>query len=227
LGHHWSEILKKKEKSIVVYSQSWGVPLLDVGTNTDGKRRNNRLFMSNAFNAISNNSDINTVILVAEWANYTDGRRYGDTKTSYYTDKMSKTTSIDENVKVFERGLERTLDMFRRRGIKIIVVGSVPEYDLRVPEYLGKLYRFSGGTNIPKEYSITYREYEKRNVNVLNAFKNANVYNRAKYVDSFDLFYNGTFCEYIDNDNNVFYQDGSHLTYIGSKGIVNAVVKTL
>ena len=79
LTTYLAEILKSKEKSFVVYSQSWGVPLLDVGTDTaDNKRRKNRMFMSNALNEILNNTDINTVILFAEWANYTEGRRYLD-----------------------------------------------------------------------------------------------------------------------------------------------------
>jgi peptidoglycan/LPS O-acetylase OafA/YrhL len=221
------EVLINKEKSLVVYAQSWGVPLLDVATNTPEKCRSNRVFMLNALNDVVNNSNIDTVIMVAEWANYTEGRRWGDTITSYYTDKYSKSNSIDENVKVFERGLKRTLELLANRGIKIIIVGSVPEYNLRVPEYLGKLYRFYNSTKIPREYLITYKDYEKRNANVFKAFGNANVYKLANYIDTFKLFCNGTFCEYMDNDNNVFYQDASHVSYSGSKVIVNEIVKVL
>ena len=134
---------------------------------------------------------------------------------------------MDENSKVFGRGLERTLELLERRKVKIIVVGSVPEYNIRVPETLGKLYHFTAGTKLPKEYLITRKEFVKLNINVLNAFKSSNIYNRATYIDTFNLFYNGAFCDYIDNGNNVYYFDGNHLTYLGSKTVVDEIIKNI
>jgi peptidoglycan/LPS O-acetylase OafA/YrhL len=228
LTSYLDEILNNKGKSLIVYSQIWGVPLLDVGTDTViEKSRNNRTFILNAYNSILSNSDIDTVILAAEWANYTEGRRYLDTETAYYTDKMSRVISMDENLKVFERGLKRTLDLLDSRRIKIIVVGSVPEYDWNVPQFLGKSYRFTGSTTIPKEFLITLEKYEKRNANVLKAFKNVDIYSRSRYVDPFSLLCNGTSCKYMDSDNNVFYVDGNHLTYSGSKAVVDDILKSL
>jgi len=219
-----SNRLKEKNRTIIVYSRSWGVPLLDVGASNSTKGEKNREFMTNAFEEVVKNKKIKDVFLFAEWANYTTGGRWKNKTTSFYTDKYSKEKSLDENQKVFERGLERTLNLLKNADKNVFIIGSVPEYEVYIVDYLAKSSHLTKKILLPEELSINKKKYIKRNLEVIKAFEILNKYKNVTYIDAFNIFCKNDSCRYIDENSNIFYQnDGNHLTYYGSIPIVEKI----
>jgi peptidoglycan/LPS O-acetylase OafA/YrhL len=222
-----SEILLQNHKAVNVYSRSWGVPLLDVGTDSIRKKPQNRAYMQRAYDEIVNNPHIDTVILSAQWANYTEGRRYGNKEVSFYTDSLSEEKSLTENVLVFKRGLKRTLDALTSRGIKVIIVGSVPEYQTHVPDEVAKNYFITGKAELRTINSVTKKQYMQRNSNVEPLFRIISDYKNTYFISPFSLMCVNGECSYRDNDFNIYYQDSNHLSYYGSKIIVDKLKELL
>jgi hypothetical protein len=201
--------------------------LLDVGTETIGKLPSNRVFMSQAFDKIKNNKNIKTVILVAEWANYTKGMRYPEKVSSYYTDKQSIKKTLDENVNVFGRGVDRTLKILKESDKKIIIVGSIPEHQAKLPDTILKSYIKTGNIELPDKYKVKYSKYLTRNREVIEAFEKYGVYSDATYIDTYGTLCVDENCKLADVYNNSYYSDASHLSYYGSIVIVDEILRHL
>lgn len=227
LTKRFSETLKTKKLSAVVYAQSWGVPLLDVGTDTVGKLPSNRSFMSQAFNEIKNNKNIKTVILVAEWANYTKGMRYPEKVSAYYTDKESIGKTLDENINVFGRGVDRTFKILKESDKKIIIVGSIPEHQTKFPDTILKSYIKTGNIELPDKYKVKYSNYLNRNREVIEAFEKSGVSSDVTYIDAYGKLCEDENCKLADVYNNAYYSDASHLSYYGSIVIVDEILRHL
>jgi len=218
------KILRSNNKSMVVFSQSWCPPLIDFATTNHGKRPYCRDFMNNAFSSIENNSNIKTVFLHAEWANYTKGMRAGEKVEAFYTDSFSPEESIDENTLAFTRSLERTQSFLSNLKKNTILISSVPEYELHVPQTLAKL-RLEGVNELPVEYQINFSKYQDRNKEVLGAFNFTKSKDLAiTIIDAYAVLCEKEFCSYVDG-NRPLYQDKSHLSYEGSTLITRELEK--
>lgn len=212
---------------MIVFAQSWGVPLIDFATDDRGKCPHCRDFMGEAFNEIKNNDSIKTVILFAEWANYTKGMRFGSRVKSHYTDSLSTEKSFSENSLAFSRSLERTRDFLSKAGKNVVIVTGVPEYEVSVSKALAKL-RFMGNRDkeirLPAVNEITLSKYQERNREVTKALGMLNVDERAFIIDAYKALCEKGYCNYISG-NQVLYADGNHLTYDGSKIITRELQK--
>lgn len=215
-------------KSIKVYAQSWGVPLLDIGTDDIiGKKRNNRKYFENAYKSIIDNNNINTVILFAEWSNYTKGYRHGDKKVSFYNDSFTKVESLEENINVFRRSLKKSLKVLTDKNKKVIIVESVPEYYVSLPDYVAKVKYFTGKTILPKKYLVDRDKYEDRNKEVMKIFEEYKGYDNINLVDVLNIMCPVNECHYVSDLNELYYTDANHLSYVGSLEISEKIFEKM
>ncbi len=220
------EILKKQNKSMVVYAQAWCPPLIDFGTDNINKVPVCREYMTSSFAKIMKDKKIETVVLAAEWPNYTKGIRPGtDTDQAYYTDEHSVEKSLEENYAAFTRSIDRTLNSLSEKNKKVVFITSVPEYEVNVPIALTKRYLI-GEKELPQEYRVTLSEYKKRNKEVFNALINAKESDSIAIINSSSIFCQGEYCDYHDGDL-PSYEDSNHLTYEATRLITKELEKLL
>ncbi len=216
--------LRKNNKAMIVFAQPWCPPLIDFATDDIKKNPFCRDYMGEAFDYIKNSTSIKTVVLVAEWANYTKGLR-GDRKTvSYYTDSHSKEKSLKENSLAFIRSLKRTRDILFKTNKGTILVTSVPEYNLDIPRTLSKLRLFGLANELRVEDKVDLAKYQERNKEVITSFEAASIKTWALVIDAYKVLCKEEYCSYMI-DNKAFYMDANHLSYEGSKLFVREIEK--
>lgn len=207
-------------KSVVFYTGSWCAPLAGVGTADAGKSPQCRDYMAKAFAEVAASRTIKAVVLVAEWGNYTHGSRWNVPGTSYYSDAASKELGPDENLRVFERGLARTLALLK--GKQVILVKSVPEYEAVVPVYLEKNLHNNGAADLGDK-RVDRTKYDARNKEVDGILKGAEA--SVVLIDPFQIFCQEGLCRYIDSNGNLYYIDDSHLSNAGAKLVVEEIFR--
>jgi len=220
-----SDALKARGQSALIYSQQWCPPLVDVGTDMARKNPGCRAFMDAALATVANNPRVKTVVLAAEWSNYTTGSRWGDPGTALYSDRQTQKKSLDENVKVFQRGLDRTRGLLIGHGKSVIIVKSLPEYEYSVPKYLARLAMVQGATALPPERRVSQQQYRERNDAATHAFTRSGDAQWATIVDPYTLMCSTPYCQYLDSKGNVLYTDGNHLSYAGAELIVREIMR--
>lgn len=113
--------------------------------------------------------EIEQIIIASRWGTYTTGKRYKDTLGDdfYISDDLTTSLSFEENQRVFERGMKRTVEFLKGLDKKVIFVSQVPEaefggWDVVRANRLGKKVEFRP---ILKEYferqRIAHSEFEK------------------------------------------------------------------
>lgn len=226
LANALNESADRDGKSIKICATGGIVPLLGVRrAGNDAKAVLAASFISN----ILNDNNVDTVIIAAFWPYIYEGRRLSKvgSTVSFLVDENSTAKNTEESKVIFERGLKRTVEVFLKKGIKVILVGDVPEYVVNVPEYLGKNYYFNKKTNLklPDKYIVTKEKYYKRNEEMDRIGKELKPYDRFFYVDTFNVMCPNSVCRYIDDNQKPLYNDTDHLSYEGSKILVNEIVK--
>lgn len=229
IGDSHSEILQKALSSAldrrgltaVAYAGSWCVPLIGIGTDDTYCRT----FIEHAYDEILNDDSLKTVILAAEWATYTKGYRWGK-GVVFYTDSETKEKSTDENVRVFRRGVSRTLASLEGHAKHVILVKSVPEYAVFLPLYVAKRGFYDKIVDLGDKI-IDARQYSARNAEVESVFAAADVQRRTQVVSPFDLLCTPEPCRYLDDAGNLLYFDSNHLSDAGSEIVVAGILKAL
>jgi hypothetical protein len=219
-----SKFLEIKRKSILSFASPWCAPLIGFGTSHAQKGPECREFMSESFRKVIENKDIDTVILVAQWSNYTKGYRWNDPGVAYYSDFLSTSLSIEENLHAFDRSLLRTLRQLRESGKKVLIVKSVPEYSINLPKILAKNYILSGDLRLGA-YEIDRKKYADRNSEVEEIFSKINFPN-VLFIDTFNFFCKDGVCDFADHLG-TYYTDGNHLSVLGTRKLVPVIIDAL
>ena len=217
--------LKGLGVSAVVFTSSWCPPFLDV-FRSDDSTRDCATTMSKAFDRALGDDTIKSVILHAEWANYAQGTRWKTRDTRYFFDELTSNTSIDENKRVFERGVTRTVEALSDAGKRVIIVKSVPEYDVLLPNYLARSFERHGKL-VLGDAGITTVEYSQRNEEVEQAFQKLPKDSGLAFVETFDVFCPEGQCKAFDAKNNVLYNDANHLSLYGARMLVDRIIGVL
>ncbi|CAI3796585.1 acyltransferase family protein [Rheinheimera sp. MM224] len=225
LQQNLSDSLELQLKSMVTYYGSWCAPLIDFGTDNVNKNPQCRKFMNDSFDLVLKDSNISTVILVAEWGNYTQGYRWNDSGIAFYTDAQSGTLSAQETIKSFHRALERTIGLLKENRKKVIIVKSVPEYEEHLPTYIAKSIAFDGG--LPEDVDDKMMNYELRNADFENVLSKLKEDGSVTVVDTEHLFCKTGNCTFIDETNEMLYIDGNHLSKYGSRILVEDIINNL
>jgi len=97
-----------------------------------------REFNDAAFEQIRRNG-IRLVVMSAMWAYYAEGVPFGRTGSPHYVvDEQSVERSLEDNRRVFGTALESTVASLRAAGVKVLIVGPVPEIGWDVPRVLAR-----------------------------------------------------------------------------------------
>lgn len=205
-------------------SNPWCAPLLGVGTDHIGKNPDCREITADAFERVLSDPEIGVVVLVAEWAVFTSGIRWGDTTTAFYTDAASDEETLAENARVFARGLDATLAALRGAGKKIVLVHPVPEFEFKIPQTIVMDLHFNDA--LGTRASLSRAAYEARNDAVFTAFADIETGDDLLVVEVADLFCDTAACTPIDGDR-LLYFDDNHVSQAGAGRIVGRVVDIL
>ena len=160
-------------------------------------------------------NDIRTVILDARWASGLEvvGDRAGRSHLSWQYDEMSRERSLDENRRVFQRSLARTLAVLRAGGHEVMIVGPVPESPHPVPDMLARR-RLQGRSADP---GPTLAAFEASNRFVFDAFRSGP--DAAEYVFPHHLLCtDGDRCALV-RDGQPLYSDQAHLSRFGAESL--------
>lgn len=225
LRRELSRSLEKLNLSALSFEGDWCAPLLDVGTSNKSKNPKCRNFIQNNFAEMLGDNAIENVILIAEWSNYTKGYRWNDSGIAFYTDNESSNQSSEENIKVVERGLNRTLEAIAKTKKNVILVKSVPEYEVNVPRNLAKSLWFDGNLSLGNK-GVNRQAYFERNKEIEAIFDRVNLHEKAKVVSPLDVFCGDSECRYV-RDDEPYYIDSNHLSNVGAKMLVPLIVDYL
>lgn len=215
-------------KSALIYSQNNCPPMLGLDTNNPFRTLYCKEFMQWTMDELRHNTQIQNVILAAQWPFYANGSNTALQYTNIlYYDSSSINRDVHENIQTITRGLERTKNMLTTANKKVLIIKSVPEYDVLLPNYVGKSLLFNSSNTLSEAHTITLQKYEARNKNAEDIFNAVNLTEWAQILETYDIICGTTECRYLDDANNILYIDGDHLSYHGAKLITPHIIKKI
>jgi peptidoglycan/LPS O-acetylase OafA/YrhL len=160
-------------------------------------------------------ANIGTVVLISRWAANVEGIGYGSERMARLgtlTDDQSREESVAENHRVFARSLQRTIEILRKAGKRVIVVGPVPEVGFSVPEALAKLHLQGRSEDV----GPTSEQFERRNRFVLDQL--ATIKGSAEVVYPHRILCTAPRCS-VARLGKSLYMDDDHLSRFGAESI--------
>ncbi|MCT8329026.1 acyltransferase family protein [Albidovulum sediminis] len=220
-----NEVLRERGETARLVTKGWCAPLISWrspavdrcgGAEAD--------VFHEAFRGILSDDDIHTVVLAAEWANYTTGYRNGASAIAYdFTGDGKVNATARDNAIQFELALERTLAELAAAGKRVLVVGPVPEYGFDVPKAALQLSMF--GARDLGAFSQSRSDYDRRNAEVFQALSlQANDFT---FVDVWPLICAEQTCLPFTEDGYALYSDDNHLVREGMENIIAEIVAAL
>jgi peptidoglycan/LPS O-acetylase OafA/YrhL len=153
---------------------------------------------------------IHTVLLHARWALYTEG--YRAPQESGPPVLLSSSRRVEDNPAEFERLFRGTLAELRRRGLRIVIIASVPEVGLSVPRAMARQAR--SGSRIDLEPS--FDSFAARQARAFKVLQRAAHDYSASIAYPHEALCDSTVCM-IAHDGYPLYTDGDHLTVRGAE----------
>lgn len=161
--------------------------------------------------------ELKNVVLLNRWAVLAQGFINENRKpTRYYRiDGMGGTSA-----EIFERGLTELCERLAQMGKNTIIISSIPEQGVNIPEKTQKLGLFR--LNIP--LCLPYNEYQERQKEVKSVFVKLQERGLAHVVWIDDVFYpKGTPIPLLNSRNECFYVDDDHLSPSGAKYLLKQI----
>lgn len=171
-------------------------------------------FKNQVWTEIELNKNINTVILAGRWPFSMTGRtpEDGGSFQFWLVDDESRHQSSEETIRVFERSLNRTLRRLSARGLKVIIIGSVPEPGFDVPHTVA----LARQNNLKPPRGIRRNTVEERagiadsRIAELVAGKND-----VRFISIWKYFCDEQWCD-IERNGVPLYYDDDHISYSGA-----------
>jgi peptidoglycan/LPS O-acetylase OafA/YrhL len=216
-------------RSFYAFTGGWCAPLVNdfqlVGYATQDCVDTTR----EAFKRITESTTIDTVVLVAEWANYTQGRRdngYGVATTpGLCRDRDGSALSVRDNAVVFRRSLQKTVDYLKSHGKRVLIVEPTPEFNVRVMDYVVKKAFFSRSPDLQAfAPRISLVEYDNRSGLAMEVLRSVT---GAEYISTRPLFCGLDGCSALDGAGKILFSDTNHVTDRGADRIVAELSKLL
>ena len=150
---------------------------------------------------------IGTVILVAHWIAYTEGRH-----SRWLTDAQSPDNySMQDNAAVFERGLQSLLAVLERGHVRVFIMEDVPQSSVNVPYALAAARRL----HMDREFRITRADYEVQQNSAASIFGRLEKRHSLQILKPQDLLCAGGMCSLTRNDA-LLYSDDEHVSELGA-----------
>ncbi len=175
---------------------------------------------SEAYKKIFESKSIKDVVLVAEWANYTEGYRDGK-KPALASDDYGSAAVPAENKVIFSRTLAYTVDAIKSAGKNVIIIKPTPEFKADVTRTATKQMI---NDIIHSSPTVTFEEYLTRNKNVFQSFESLR---DVTFVDSASVFCSADLCRSVGNDGKILFSDTNHVTGYGARFVVDQLMNKL
>ena len=153
--------------------------------------------------------EVKQVLLVSRWAIYAMGERFLSEKghTVYIKDDETVNFSLDENKRVFEEALEKTIKQLHDMERDIIIVNQVPELTRLAPETAARALVLGQEIDLRTKRS----QYDTRQEFVLQQIQKNQKKYQIKIIDPASTMCDKDYC--IANDKEIpIYRDTNHLT---------------
>ena len=203
----------RQQRSGLLAVRSSCPPLMGIGR-TDGHRPG----WCSGFNRevlamIERRPQIKDVVLVARWALYAEGTLYGPEpgEPAFLSDSASRAATVEENRRVFERSLRRTVAELRALGRRVWLIAPVPEVGWDVPSTMARLQLHGRDMRI----APTRSEYELRQACVLRTLTSLASVPGVSLVRPDALLCRGSMCEIAVQGQPIYFDD-DHLTRHGA-----------
>lgn len=166
------------------------------------------------FDTILDSNEIETVILFAEWSNYTTGYRDND-RPSLVSYRDNTSGSVSDNIQVFKVAFLATIKNLKEAGKRVIIINSTPEFPVSVFDTYIKKNHFNEENVL---INITVEKYNVRNQAVQSIFSGLD---GVDFVDVKPLFCGKLYCQGVAPQGNILFSDTNHLTEKGAKIITD------
>lgn len=197
-------------------------------------------YNNNLSSYISENDNIEYVILHARWALYLEGLRFDNGDGGKEKGHSSEVDLVvNGNKSRHEDDIRRekvisayvdTVEGLLKMGKKVILVYSTPETGWYVGDYIYKssfIYDLEIEKMSPKYGSTSHDKFIERQEGVYMAFDSI-----GDHPDLFRVMPENIFCNsYVDdrcvvqNNGEIFYRDNNHLSFSGAKLVVDEIMK--
>jgi peptidoglycan/LPS O-acetylase OafA/YrhL len=214
--------LDKMAMSAITFNASWCAPLMHFGTDVLLKSECTA-FVDAALTKTIENSDIRTVILFAEWANYTKGMRFGDENVAAYTfDNLDDTGDVSQNPIAFDRAMEFTFRKLKQAGKNVVLVSPTPEYQFHVPQSMAKVVLFNQSVgDLPR---VTKAGYLERNKEAIHSLREHADRFGFSVLNAYEVFCAAQNCMFHNEKFEALYEDSNHLNFAGASMLVSPLM---
>ncbi|MDB2475074.1 acyltransferase [Amylibacter sp.] len=217
--------LETRNISAIAVSGGFCAPLL----NGFSARNDCVEIIKEAFLFAINHETIDTIIIAAEWANYTSG--YRDNLTpELWQDDEGKAETPSDNVAIFARSFSKTFSVLSETGKRIIIFHPVPEFNQFAYDFIGQSVMLNHAESLSEAVSlipsITLQEYYERNKDVLEVFEMHSSPN-IDYINVIEIFCDTELCRQYDETGSVLYSDSNHVNLRGANKIISYLPDSL
>lgn len=185
---------------------------------------NCRQFNDIIFKDVASDKDMKNVFLVGRWEVYSGKPTLGNDAGSVMTldDGITKNVIEDNNLKVFEESLVRTIGSLERAGKNVYFVMDVPEVPYDVPSEMGKIEYFKHVFPALTSFvtsALPYSHYQERNELVFQVLEKVKSKTNVKVVDIQDILCKDGECKLTEGGKSL-YADDDHLSVFGSEYVI-------
>jgi peptidoglycan/LPS O-acetylase OafA/YrhL len=220
-----SEQLLAAKASGITFNGSWCAPLRNFATNTPGK--DGCLGEINAaLDQVVSQPEIRTVILFAQWSNYTAGLRWPETVASTYVyaehgDLNFLAANPQQNALFFEEALRSTVGELNSAGKSVLIVLPTPEFEFHVPNLLARVELFGASA---EAFDLEIEDYNDRSIDVRDILYNVGNDLHVKFLDPKTVYCDTVSCSSLTAEGSALYEDSNHLSYLGSVPLADEIM---
>jgi peptidoglycan/LPS O-acetylase OafA/YrhL len=181
-----------------------------------------------SYDFLSKQDSIKKIVLFAEWSNYTEGYRVDskldEVKYSLAESSGDVALKVSDNAIVFKKSLLKTIDYLTEIGKEVIIIKPSPEFKEKVMDSIGRQIKQKVDFHRRTSPFILVTDYDERNHKVEKIFSEVT---GVTFIDLKSILCNERICPSVAENGSVLYSDTNHLTYNGSKAIVDSLMKLL
>lgn len=209
----------------VAFNGSWCAPLMGLGTDDTSKSPDCREKTEAAFARTVGDPALTTVVLFAQWSNYTEGYRgvrpRHPTRYSFAGPGQPKPRSNAEAVTL---SLEKTLALLSSADRDVILVGPTPELPFHAGSAFEKM-RLRGAAL--RDPVVAFDSFLARNTRMLAILDSLVPRFPVRRIDPSAIYCRDGFCPAFAADGRPLFEDTNHLSYLGSRPLAKEIVRHL
>ena len=219
LERQFNQLGKELGVSVVMVLGSGCPPILDSGAR-DGFGEKKCRKNPGKVTELLEHGAIRHVILAARWSGYT-GRPFDEAYDRPAGNQGTSDVSL-ETERAFQASFAQTLSRFRDAGLRVTVVGPVPELPVHLPSAMTKA--LMRGREFKLEYD--FAQFSKRQATILGVLARSEALPRVDVIYPDRLICPLGKCRFVDNGMPI-YRDDDHLSPLGGELLMPSLTRSL